>query len=165
MTKKVSALRQGSFHLSHMVFRCDVRNADSTGIPLGVLAEISLSDYRVFGMAVRKALTTAEIDLLPATWRRDLVQPVPFFTGEFFSAWKEAQDTNRKAIDILASRHWTSLFVEPPQPLKLTPALRTASDDNFKRDTTAELLSTLMDRAHKYLHKPTVELDQTLKAA
>jgi len=156
----VRRLRTGSFTLSRILFRTNVISGNTPEIPLGLLSELVVGPCRVLGMSIRRKITPRELSWLPDSWHADLAQPATYWSSQFDESWASAPPG--QALNFLAERHLSSLFVVPPQERSLPPF---KADESELRDTAVLAVMGLLAREEdNFLPKPTyLEVNQKLR--
>ena len=142
---------QNYFLSSHILYRCDLQQASSVTIHLGVLAEAVSSEWHLFGMAVRVHLEPSELDAIAPVWRSRLQRPFDYFEAEFDRAWKSAKPGS--CIDLLAADYGSSLLVQPPGVMELPPALARAPTSDTA-ELRGQVLTSIDSEAGRFLTEP-----------
>ena len=157
----VHGLRTGSFTLSRILFRTNMASGNTPEIPLGLLSELVVGPCRVLGMSIRRKITPRELSWLPDSWHVDLAQPATYWSNQFDESWASAPPG--QAINFLAERHCSSLFVAPPQERSLPPF---KADDSELRDAAVQAVMGLLVREEdNFLPKPTyLEVESEIAA-
>ena len=147
----IHELRTGSFTLSRILFRASTFGGNTPEIPLGLLSEIVVGPCRVLGMSIRREITPREASWLPDSWQADLARPATYWSSQFDECWASAP--SGQALNFLAERHQSSLYVAPPQE-RSTAAVQ--NDDSELRDTAVlAVMGLLVREEDKFLPKPT----------
>ena len=157
----VRRLRTSSFTLSRILFRTTMISGNRPEIPLGLLSELVVGPCRVLGMSIRRKITPREVSWLPDGWHADLAQPATYWSNQFDESWASAPPG--QALTFLAERHWSSLFVAPPQERSLPPF---KTDDSELRDAAVlAVMGLLVREEDNFLPKPTyLEVESEIAA-
>ena len=147
----IHGLRTGSFTLSRILFRTNTIGGNTPEIPLGLLSELVVGPCRVLGMSIRREITPREVSWLPDSWHADLARPATYWSSQFDECWASAP--SGQALNFLAERHRSSLYVAPPQERSLPPF---KTNDSELRDTAVlAVMGLLVREENNFLPKPT----------
>ncbi len=146
---------------SHILYRCDLRQAPSVTIHLGVLAELVTEKWHLLGLAARVSLDKSEVEVLASTWRERLARPFDYFFPAVERAWNTAKAG--ECIDLLVAEFGGSLFVQPPSILELPvlPQQTSEAAGTGKEELRGEVFRSIDKEANIFLspqHQPAVTL-------
>jgi len=148
--------RNAEFLLSHIRYRTDVRRASAPDFRLGIFGEAFVDNVHVFGMLIRRELTTDELTKwFPTSWATELQFPWTYFGPRFDNAWTHA--TSGPAINLLSDEFNGSLLVEPASPDAFP--LRLVHDAAFPHDDiiVADFIFHLTRVIEDYLSEPSLQ--------
>lgn len=110
----VSRLPTGRLRISRVVYFTNLQRTDTLEIPVGVVAEVTLSTLRGIGTAFRPSFNADELALMGPLMKDILATPSDTLWPEFLEIFEGSAPGS--ALDLFASRHASSLSILSPAP-------------------------------------------------
>lgn len=102
----------GQRGVARISYFCDLQQASSLVIPLGVMTEVTSANIRGLGLIARTRLLDEELEHVASMMREKISNPFDLLRGEFDWGWSNAGAG--EALRSFAKRHTDSLFFSPP---------------------------------------------------
>lgn len=112
MAENISEILTGSQSVSRIIYYADLQRASGRAIPLGVMAELVIGNWRALGLIARTNLGGEETTLIGRMLRESLSKPFDFLAKEF--DWAVSDTSPGGALEALADRFAGSLRFVPP---------------------------------------------------
>ena len=157
MPDTITAIAAGRLTLSRISYHCDLQRDSGSIIPLGSLAELTFNGVRILGLVARTSLFDHELGAIGALVRPRLVNPFETLSDEFKWAWQCTKAG--EALDALAGRHSSSLFVSPPKIVtRAFQASVESAKEELRRERDQEFLELLVEAWSKPKTVPQEEM-------
>lgn len=149
----VMRLPTGRLRVSRIVYFSDLQHSDTREIPVGVIAEATLTTLRAIGAALRPAFMAEEAALMGPIMRDLLKDPMEALWPEILEALKNAEPG--RAIEQLSAKHTGSLSVLAPMTIEVPRQWLLERDEQKLRTLVSDRISvTLTDEYFKLLFPP-----------
>jgi hypothetical protein len=142
MTNIAALPTPGRLGLARIAFHANVGSKFEALIPLGVIAEIHLSDVYGLGLIARTSLTSEEESVIAPLLLEKLRSPFDFLNGDFEWAWNNSQPGC--CLIELANRHKGSLRFGTP--VSKPTALRRSHNDGEAMEAARRRLLEARDK-------------------
>jgi hypothetical protein len=119
----VMAIQQGRLSLSRITYHTDLQRASGLIIPLGVVAEMAIGQWRALGLIARTKLNPDEAGAVGRLMRDSLSEPFKFLKSEF--DWAFSSTAKGEALAALSCKFSQSLFFAPPSLTEMKKVLPT----------------------------------------
>lgn len=100
------------FRISRIVYHCDLADATSTAVPLGVMCDIAAGEVYGLTLVARRTLPDETLTSVGGLIRAPLSRPFDLLRKEFDLIWA-ARDDRAAAFAAVVKRHSASLRFSP----------------------------------------------------
>lgn len=149
----VSRLPTGRLRISRVVYFTNLQRTDSLEIPVGVVGEVTLSNLRAIGTALRPSFNADELALMGPFMKDYLVKPTAALWPEIVDIFENSAPG--ATLDLFARRHASSLSVLAPALVDVPRQWLLERDaDRLSQIVRDRMKVILTDEYFKFLFPP-----------